>query len=293
MPMSPARAGRRALRRARDAFRRRARGGAAARAAGADRSRDRARTGARGAAARRRAGGGDVARRARRPAGAAQERPARAPERRRCAGRVRRLRDRRLGRVAAAGAARGARLRLARPDPRAGDGTRRLLAHGTRAVRRRLSRRRPRPQQLQLPPHARRLDDGKRRARDRLHGPAGRHRADRAAAAGDGRARARRLCRNAELPAPSPREGRRDRHRAAVADQGRAERRGGAARRARVARHARHRRLPVVRHGRPRPRRVRDGRRARDSSSTRASSSRSSARGPATRSPTARWARSS
>ena len=33
-----------------------------------------------------------------------------------------------------------------------------------------LSRRRPDPQQLQLPPHAGRLDDGNRRARDRLHG---------------------------------------------------------------------------------------------------------------------------
>ena len=69
----------------------------------------------------------------------------------------------------------------------------------------------------------------------------------------------RRLCRNAELPAPAPREGRRDRRRAAVADQGALERRGVAARRARLARHARHRRLPVVRHGRPRPRRLRDG----------------------------------
>ena len=131
----------------------------------------------------------------------------------RCARPVRRLRDRRLGCVAAAGAARRPRLRLARADPRARDGACRLLAHGTGAVRGRLSRRRPRPQQLQLPPDARRIDDGKRRARDRLHGLACRHRADRAAAAGDGRARARRLCRNAELPAPAPREGRRDRRR--------------------------------------------------------------------------------
>ena len=73
---------------------------------------------------------GHVAGRPRRAAGAAQGRPAREPERGRCAGRVRRLRDRRLGRVAAAGRTRGARLRLARTDPRARDGTRRLLAHG-------------------------------------------------------------------------------------------------------------------------------------------------------------------
>jgi phenylacetate-CoA ligase len=62
-------------------------------------------------------------------------------------------------------AARGAaRVPVARADLRArGHAGRRLLALRPRAVRRRLSRRRPGAQQLQLPPHAGRVDDGKRR----------------------------------------------------------------------------------------------------------------------------------
>ena len=207
---------------------------------------------------------------------------------------VRRLRRRRLGREPAGSAARAARLRVARADPRARDRTPRLLAHGSGLVRRRLSRRRPRPQQLQLSPHARRLDDGKRRARDRLHRPAGRNRADGAAVAGHGRAGADGVHGNAELSSPPAREGRtRDRRRIAAADQGDAQRRGRAARAARVA--SRRAASPPTSatapptSGSSRTRRSRE----KGSSSTRASSSRSSARERATRSPTARWARSS
>jgi phenylacetate-CoA ligase len=89
-----------------------------------------------------------------------------------------------------------------------------------RALCRGFSRRRPGAQQLQLPPDAGRLDDGDRRARDRLHRLPRRRRQHRAAAAGDARAAAPRLRRHAELPAHRAREGRRDGRRAAVADQG-------------------------------------------------------------------------
>ena len=90
---------------------------------------------------------------------------------------------------------------------------RRLLAHGARAVRRRLSRRRPGAQQLQLPPDAGRLDDGSRRACARLHGLPRRRRQYRTAAAGDRRTAAARLCRHAELPEDPARQGRRARRR--------------------------------------------------------------------------------
>ena len=104
------------------------------------------------------------------PAGAAQARPARAASSAAdAADAFGGFADRRLGRDAPP-AQRALRV-FASPGPihEPESGARRLLAHGARPVRRRLSRRRPGPQQLQLPPHARRLDDGKRRARDRLH----------------------------------------------------------------------------------------------------------------------------
>ena len=156
------------------------------------------------------------------------------------------------------GPARQPRLRLARADPRARERAARLLADGSRPLRRRLSRRRPGAQQLQLSLHARRHDDGQRRGGDRLHRLSGRHRPDRAAAAGDGRPEARRLRRHAELPAHPAREGRRDRHPPAVAEEGLARRRSLSRHAARLAGGARHRRLPELRHGRPRPRRLRD-----------------------------------
>ena len=70
---------------------------------------------------------------------------------------------------------------------------------------------------------------------DRLHRVPGGHRPDRAAAAGDGRPAARRLRRHAELPAHPAREGRRDRRRPAVAEEGLARRRGVPAGAARLA----------------------------------------------------------
>ena len=186
-----------------------------ARAAGADR--------ARAARTRRRsrerlrdvdARGDHVARRARRAAGAAQARAARAPAAPRRGATP-------FGGFAAIGwgaraPARRALRVFASPGPihEPEAARRRLLAHGAGAVRRRLSRRRPGPQQLQLPLHAGRRDDGKRRARARLHRLSRRHRPDRAAGAGDGRRCAPDgLRRHAELPAPAAREGRRDRRR--------------------------------------------------------------------------------
>ena len=100
-----------------------------------------------------------------------------------------------------------ARLHVARPDLRARGAPRRLLAHGARAVRRRLPRRRPGAQLLLLPPDAGRLDDRDRRARARLRGHPRRHRPDRAAGAGDRRPQAGRLCRHAVVPEDHPRKG--------------------------------------------------------------------------------------
>ena len=73
-----------------------------------------------------------------------------------------------------------------------------------------LSRRRPGAQQLQLPHDAGRLIMESGAHAHRLHGVPGRRRPDRAAAAGDRRAAARRLHRHAELPAHPDREGGRD-----------------------------------------------------------------------------------
>ena len=55
---------------------------------------------------------------------------------------------------------RAARVQLARADLRTRRAGRGLLAHGTRDLRRRLSRRRPGAQQFQLSLHAGRLNDG-------------------------------------------------------------------------------------------------------------------------------------
>ena len=161
---------------------------------------------------RRRRGDDHLARRTGAIAGDAQDRAVRAPEgvargRRRP---VRRLQRHRLARTRPR--RRAARVPVARPDLRARRHARRLLAHGARHLRRGLSRRRPDPQQLQLPPHAGGRDDGKRRARDRLHGVRRRRRQHRAAAAGDRGAQAARLHRHAELPEDPAREGGRDGH---------------------------------------------------------------------------------
>ncbi len=59
-----------------------------------------------------------------------------------------------------------------------------------------------------------------RRARARLHRVSRRDGADRAAGAGDGRARRRRLCRHAVVPEDHPRQGRRAGRRAAATAQG-------------------------------------------------------------------------
>jgi hypothetical protein len=74
-------------------------------------------------------------------------------------------------------------------------------------VRRRFPQRRPDPQLLLLPLHARRLHLRGRGTQARLFGIPRRHRADRAAGAGDGRPAAGRLCRHAILPAHHHREG--------------------------------------------------------------------------------------
>ena len=199
-----------------------------------------------------------LARSARPSAGHAQARTARAPEGRSRHRPVRRPRRDRLGRGAQARATRATRVLLAGTDLRTRRTRHRLLAHGTGPVRRRLSRRRPRPQRVQLPLHARRRDDGFGRARGRLHGLSGRNRTDRDAGPGDRRHAARRLHRHAELPEAAPREGRRTRHPAGVAEEGLGRRRGVSAVAARLVPGPRHRGLPELRHRGPRPRRVRD-----------------------------------
>ena len=68
-------------------------------------------------------------------------------------------------RGAGCGAAGAPRVPVARPDLRTRRPCRRLLALRPRAVCRRLPRRRSGAQQLQLPPHPGRLDDGNRRGR--------------------------------------------------------------------------------------------------------------------------------
>ena len=147
----------------------------------------------------------------------------------------------------------------------------RLLAHGARAVRRRLSRRRPGPQLLQLPLHAGRRDDGKRRARDRLH------RLSRPAPARPS-SRCRRWPRWRPTPTPARRAScgscsrRPTSSGVALPSLTKASLGGEALPPALrdVARGARHRRLPELRHRRPRPRRLRDRRRAKAWSSTKA-----------------------
>ena len=136
----------------------------------------------------------------------------------------------------------------------------RLLAARARAVRRGLSRRRPRAQLLLLPLHAGGLDARDRRARAGLHGVPRRHRADRAAGAGDRRPRSR----DGYVGTPSFLRiilEKADELRRRAADRSRKALVSGeafpptAARR--VAR-ARHRRLPGLRDGGPRQHRLRD-----------------------------------
>ena len=132
------------------------------------------------------------ARSARAPAGDAQDRAARAPEgaARRQRRSVRRLLGDRLARPARRAARAACSSRPGRStSPRAQAPT--TGAWRARMLRRGLSRRRPGAQQLQLPPDAGRLDDGKRRARARLHRVRRRRRQHRAAVAGDRRPAAR------------------------------------------------------------------------------------------------------
>ena len=160
---------------------------------------------------------------------------------------------------------RGARVRLARADLRARRPSRRLLAAGAGAVRGGVQARRSRAQLLFVPLHAGGIDAGNRCARTRLHGVSGRHRADRAAGAGDGRIAAGGLRRHAVVPEDHPREGGRD-------GRGSPEPRQGA-RIGRTVSEERVRRVPRPRYcglsglciGRPRLDRLRDGgaRRAR------------------------------
>ena len=155
---------------------------------------------------------------------------------------------------------------------------------GARPVRRRLSRRRPGAQRLQLSLHAGRRDDGKRRPGDRLHGVSGRHRADRAAGAGHRRAATRRLRRHAELPASCC--SRRPTSWASPCLRLTKASVGGEAFPAPLARElrgARHRRHAKLRHGRPRPDRLRDRGPRRPGRRRRRASSRSCGRAPATR----------
>ncbi len=248
----------RPLRRARDPRPERSRGRSDGPPGDAGRARPTRRTGLRAPAARCRSGCRHIARGAGPPAGHAQARTARAPEGRSRHRPVRRPRRHRLGRGAQARAARATRVLLAGADLRTGRARRRLLAHGTGPVRRRVSRRRPRPQRVQLPLHAGRRDDGFGRARGRLHGLSGRDRADRDAGPGDRRHAARRLHRHAELPQAAPREGRRTRHPAGLAEEGVGRRRGVSAVAARLVPGPRHRGVPELRHRGSRPRRVRD-----------------------------------
>ena len=163
-----------------------------------------------------------------------------------------------------------ARVREPRHHLRARRRGARLLAHRARAVRRGLSRRRAGAQLLQLPHDAGRLDHGERRACARLHRVRRRHRPDRAAGRGHRRPAARRLRRHAELPQDPDREGGREEHRAALADQGAGVGRSLSAEPARLDRRARRGRHAVLRHRRPGPDRLRDQRRAKAWCSTRA-----------------------
>jgi hypothetical protein len=101
----------------------------------------------------------------------------------------------------------GARLRLARPDLRTRGRHARLLARRARLYAAGFRSRRAGAQRLQLPHDPGRLHPGVRRARRGLHGVPGRHRPDRAAAAGHHRTPARGLHRHAQLPAHPGREG--------------------------------------------------------------------------------------
>ena len=110
-------------------------------------------------------GGGQHPRRARRACRCCARASCSSGSGRRCASdAVRRLRRDRLGRRRPP-ARRATHVFVSPgPDLRARERAARLLAHGPRPVRRRLSRRRPGAQQLQLSLHARRRDDGQRRA---------------------------------------------------------------------------------------------------------------------------------
>ena len=147
---------------------------------------------------------------------------------------------------------------VARPHLRTRQRQRRLLAHRARHARGRPSRRRPGAQQLQLPPDARRLDHGKRRACAGLHRVPGRRGQHRDAVAGRGRTAPRCLRRHAQFPAHPGGQGGRNRRGPAVAEKGPGQWRSLSAVLARLAGRTRHHRLPGLCHGRMRLDRLRN-----------------------------------
>jgi hypothetical protein len=166
-----------------------------------------------------------------------------------------------LGHRLAWPARRGARARVpvARPDLRTRRARQRLLALARAMFAAGFPRRRPGAQQLQLPPDARRLDDGMRRARAGLHGLSGRRGQHRAATAGDGELRA-----DGYAGTPSflrillEKAAESRRRRCPASDQGAWSAARPFRRRCATGWRARHRGLPELRHRRPRPDRLRD-----------------------------------
>ena len=153
--------------------------------------------------------------------------------------------------------------------------------------------RRSRPQLFFVPLHAGGIDAGNGRARARLHGVSGRHRADRAAGAGDGRAATHVLRGHAVVSPDHSREGGRDGHCAAQPRQGARIR--GAVSEEPLRRALSPAASPAIR-SMHRPTSARSPtrrRRAKGSSSTKACSWKSSGPAPATRSLRAKSARSS
>ena len=229
----------RALRRARDARPRTARARAVRAIAAPDRLCQGARARLRADACRRRPGVDYVPRSAGQVAGRSQVRARRVAAR---SASVRRIGSSAMGRGEA-------RLRVARRDLRARRRCPRLLAFRARALRRRLSCRRPRSQLLLVPLHAGGVDARDRRARARLHGVSRRYRADGTASGGDGRSAAGRLHRHAVVPAHNPRARRRARREVAEPDEGNAFRRTVSTVASRCADRARRSRLSGVRDG--------------------------------------------